>query len=721
MIVRRIHVRKFRKLLDQVLECGPGLNVIRGRNDAGKSTLHRAFCAALFPVRPKEADTFGPWGEDRPGEIVLEFEEDGRSYRLHKDFRSRKTTLEVDGQVLEGKAVETEVGRILGLTSLKLFRATVHIGQWELAAVQEEGEEIGTRLAQIVSGTDRDAVRVLRDLEGALRKMEVGLRGRAATPGPLKQAADEIARLTAVRDRLAQEVDAVERAAAERDRLAAQCAALERQVAEEEALLDANRSLLELDRRCEELGRRAAELRELLDRVDAAVREADAASRDEALRIPLPEERFVTALRDAQLRVERLRGELSAAEEALTSPRESARPPQAVLQSLWVTVLVGIAASFVVASAALLVSGRSGWGLGLLGGAAGAALLAAYLRGAIRAQAAHQEQLRREELAARETVETRRRDVEDAERAIASLLQEVGARSVEDLEGRIAASRAARERLERARALLDGLLGGRTREAIAEAYQEVAVELTSARAQRDAPDLALRRLEASQFHHLQQEVARHRSELDAVRERLRRLDFQLSGRAPQEELARVEELLEAAHARYARLHRHAAVLRLTRDVLDLAHRDTIVPGKAQLERLAGQYLRALTHGAYERIQVDDQSLAPRVWVGPPKEWADVTAREIGSGAVDQCYLALRLALVDLLCPDRRPPLFLDDPFLAYDEDRQASALQLLRHLAQNRQIFLFTCRRAYDGYADTLIVLDEDAELSGPGPVPARR
>jgi|SRR5579883_841765 uncharacterized protein YhaN len=713
MIVRRIHVRQFRKLTDQVLECGPGLNVIRGPNDAGKSTLHRAFWAALFPVKPSEAQSFGPWGEERPGEIVLDFEADGRLYRLRKDFRTRRTTLDVDGQVREGKAVEAEIGRILGLSSPKLFRATVHIGQWELAAVQEEKEEIGPRLAQIVSGGDRDATRVLRQLNSDLTHLEVGLRRPAATPGPLRRAADDVARLVAERDRLQREVDAVERAAAERDRLAARCADLERQVADDDALLEANRQLLELDRRCEELGRRAGELQSLLERVDAAAREVEAAEGAEDLRIPLPDDRVVATLHDALLRVERLRGELSQAEEALHLAL-AARAPTSVpglLSGLAsrasVVLLAGAAAAAVAGGLALVLAGRPGWaGAGLFGIGGLLALLAllgGYLGRTLRAQAAKREE------EARAAVDQRRRALTEAERTTGAMLVDLGVASPAELEERLQRARAARDRLAKAREVLQALLAGRTREALAEEYREVAVALAAARAARDAPDLALRRLDASGFHRLQQDAERRRRELDASREALRQVEFQLDGRAPQEELARVEEALAAAQERYARLQRRAAVLRLTRDVLDEAYRDTIVPGKAQLEARAGDYLRALSHGVYDRISVDDHTLAPRVWVGPPKEWADVTAREIGSGAVDQCYLALRLALVDLLCPDRKPPLFLDDPFLAYDEERQASALRLLRDLARDRQIFLFTCRRVYDGYADRLIVLGQRA------------
>src|SRR5690242_17759750 len=99
MIVRRIRVRRFRGLDDLELTFRPGLNVIRGRNDAGKSTLHLAFSAALFPVRPSEAKSYGPWtGQEGPaGEVVLEFEAAGHPYALRKDFASHKAALRSDG------------------------------------------------------------------------------------------------------------------------------------------------------------------------------------------------------------------------------------------------------------------------------------------------------------------------------------------------------------------------------------------------------------------------------------------------------------------------------------------------------------------------------------------------------------------------------------------------------------------------------------------------
>lgn len=255
--------------------------------------------------------------------------------------------------------------------------------------------------------------------------------------------------------------------------------------------------------------------------------------------------------------------------------------------------------------------------------------------------------------------------------------------------------------------MLEAALGGRTHESLVEEYQRTLVDLGAAQAQRDEPDMAARRLDPEAFQRAQADVERRRRDLEEARGDLQRLEGRLDGRLPHEALARVEEELAEARARLARERHQVEVLALTRDVLHRAHTEIVTLGKERLEHLASEYLRGLSGGVYGRLRVDGQTLAPQVWVGPPKEWAEVAAREIGSGGVDQCYLALRLGLADLLSAGRRPPLFLDDPLLAYDDDRQAAAMALLRQVARDRQVFLFTCRSVYDAYADCLLRLDE--------------
>ena len=54
-------------------------------------------------------------------------------------------------------------------------------------------------------------------------------------------------------------------------------------------------------------------------------------------------------------------------------------------------------------------------------------------------------------------------------------------------------------------------------------------------------------------------------------------------------------------------------------------------------------------------------------------------------------ICLRLALLDALYPTDPPPLILDDPFVALDEENLRTALSLLKALGRNRQILYLTC------------------------------
>jgi uncharacterized protein YhaN len=699
MIVRRLRVRRFRKLRDQELRCGPGLNVIRGPNDAGKSTLHLAFGAAFYRVRAADA-LFSPWGEDRPGELEVDFEADGETYRLRKDFAARRATLSSPSTSIDTpEGVERRSGELLGLPTLGQFRATLHVGQWELAALEKDQQrEIGTRLSQIMTGGDSDAARVLKDLDDRIKTLERGLDRPVKSPGPIKAGQDQVTRLSDTQQRLAAEVAEIERVAADRDRLAATCADLEKGVTDDEALLEANRRLAALDRQVDEGRRRAMELQAILTEVDAALRESEAV---EAVAAPDPER--VQAVRRAEVLVEERRKALAEAQAAAANVSGAAAAPAPYTAANRIGLILAFGAA--AAGLAWLAAGHlvSGALLAILAAAAGAWLYGRHRRAAARTAEVVRAAIRAADAAA--AVDARAQDLAAADTGLRDGLVSLGVTSTADALALVARSEERRRAHDAARHRLAGLLRGRTREALAEESRAALVDLGAAQAQRDDPALAAKRLDPAAFQRRENDARRRRAELDETKGRLRKLEGRLDARSPYEQLGYAEQDLAEAQSRLERATRHARVLRLARDVLAEAHRETIVPGRALLERHASEYVRALSDGAYQRIAVDADTLAPRVWIGPPREWADVDRREIGTGGVAQCYLALRLALVDVLCGGRRPPLFLDDPLLAYDDGREAAAMALLRRLAADRQIFLFTCRTVYDAYADHLVVL----------------
>lgn len=182
---------------------------------------------------------------------------------------------------------------------------------------------------------------------------------------------------------------------------------------------------------------------------------------------------------------------------------------------------------------------------------------------------------------------------------------------------------------------------------------------------------------ASQLNRLDEELRLLRSKLD-----LRRGRMEASG-DPAALAAEREEL----NGELERLNREYDALTLAMDTLEQANQEIQSRFSPKINRLAGEYMARMTGGHYDRVMLD-QAMS-------------VTARETGdpitrplaalsAGTADQLYLALRLAICNLLLPEDAP-ILLDDALSAMDDERMAAAMALLTEEARTRQIILFTC------------------------------
>ena len=111
----------------------------------------------------------------------------------------------------------------------------------------------------------------------------------------------------------------------------------------------------------------------------------------------------------------------------------------------------------------------------------------------------------------------------------------------------------------------------------------------------------------------------------------------------------------------------------------------------QLGKLAAEYMSAVTGGRYEDV------LIHRDFTARTRTKDDIVARDseyLSAGTLDLMYLAVRLAVCELALPDGEPcPLILDDALVNLDEERFAQAMELLKRIARDRQVILFTCRQ----------------------------
>ena len=102
MRFRRLEVSHFRAVDRAALEFAPGLNVLYGPNDLGKTTLATAMRAALLlPADSSAHRDFLPWHSKELPQVVLSLETQGTLWRISKTFGSgSQTTLEssLDGR-----------------------------------------------------------------------------------------------------------------------------------------------------------------------------------------------------------------------------------------------------------------------------------------------------------------------------------------------------------------------------------------------------------------------------------------------------------------------------------------------------------------------------------------------------------------------------------------------------------------------------------------------
>ena len=148
-------------------------------------------------------------------------------------------------------------------------------------------------------------------------------------------------------------------------------------------------------------------------------------------------------------------------------------------------------------------------------------------------------------------------------------------------------------------------------------------------------------------------------------------------------------MAEELENQLARRREEYAALTAAMSALEEANTQLQERFSPELNSLTGQYMARLTGGRYQTVTLNREleALAARTGDVLPH-----SALYLSRGTADQLYLAVRLA-VCALCLPQKPPILLDDALAAFDDGRVEQALALLRELAVEQQVLLFTCQQ----------------------------
>jgi len=304
MRLEAIRVRDFRKLAAPVELAGldPGLCVVAGDNEAGKSTLLDALRAALFErhnVGGATLDAMMPFGSVVSPHVELDFTLAGRPFRLAKTFgKGAAARLETPEGTFAGPDADARLAALFGFEEIRgragedqRRAARGHMGLlWMEQARVHHGLEIGETARRTLRGALEAEVGDVLGGDGASEILEAARARRAAYLTRTGRPTGALADATAEAERRRAEADA---AAAELAEWEAEADALARDRADR-AAFDAERRLETLAERlaAAEAALAEAERAETAAKAAAeararAAREADAARRARADRAAL--------------------------------------------------------------------------------------------------------------------------------------------------------------------------------------------------------------------------------------------------------------------------------------------------------------------------------------------------------------------------------------------------------------------------------------------------
>lgn len=181
-------INHFGKLNDQEINFDDHINLIYGKNEAGKSTLIKFITSSFYGIsknkRGKELSDFDqylPWvGEDFSGKIAYELD-DGSKYEVYRDFRKKNPQLVNENleDITKQYAIDKTKGSEFFYEQTKvdegLFLSTLLVNQQEVKLERAEQNIFIQKIANLV-GTGDDKVSYQRAIERINRRQldEIG-------------------------------------------------------------------------------------------------------------------------------------------------------------------------------------------------------------------------------------------------------------------------------------------------------------------------------------------------------------------------------------------------------------------------------------------------------------------------------------------------------------------------------------------------------------------
>ena len=187
MRLLELHIDGFGKFHDRTISFNDGINIIYGKNEAGKSTLHTFIRGMLFGIergrgRAAKNDLYTkyePWENSGTYEGWLRLEKDGTIYRIERRFRKENKSLKIINETkgLEEEATPAFLSSLLDGLTETMYNNTISIGQLKSATEDGMVTELKNYIANMntTGNISLNITKATAFLRNQKRSLEAGL------------------------------------------------------------------------------------------------------------------------------------------------------------------------------------------------------------------------------------------------------------------------------------------------------------------------------------------------------------------------------------------------------------------------------------------------------------------------------------------------------------------------------------------------------------------
>ena len=194
-------------------------------------------------------------------------------------------------------------------------------------------------------------------------------------------------------------------------------------------------------------------------------------------------------------------------------------------------------------------------------------------------------------------------------------------------------------------------------------------------------------IEINNLENINYELEKNQNNLNNSKLELQSLKLEQKNIEPKlENLAKIDEEIVNDNDVLSTLKNKNESMNLAKDVLTEAYmemKNSVVP---KVTKNIASIIGQITDMKYSNVTFNENDgLIVEIENG-----SYMPANRLSVGTIDQLYLALRLSMTDELS-DEKVPIMLDETFAYFDDERLANILKFLDKNFKNRQILIFTC------------------------------